>query len=129
MRVVREKIRNALKDSQLEEVEGLQEKVGAYIGHGEPHKYLQTVEQACSKQKVLHISYQDVKGLKTDRYVEPIGITFYNQSWHLIGYCRLRMDYRDFSLVRILNLTVTGDSFTKKHITLTEYIRGLQPTL
>lgn len=121
-----EKIRNALKNSQLEEIEGLGEKVDAYIGRGEPHKYLSMVEQACSKKQVLHIDYQDVKGLKTSRTIEPIGITFYNQSWHVIAYCRLRSDYRDFSLVRMLDIRTTNDSFSKEHISLAQYITNLQ---
>lgn len=124
-----EKIRNKLKDHQLEEMESLELKVGAYIGRGEPHRFLRIAEQACSKKQVLDIDYQDVKGLKTRRLVEPIGITFYNQSWHLIAYCRLREDYRDFSLVRIIDLQITDKAFKKEHITLNEYVQGLQPMI
>jgi predicted DNA-binding transcriptional regulator YafY len=32
----------------------------------------------------------------TWREVEPIGLFFYSNAWHLIAWCRLRSGYRDF---------------------------------
>lgn len=121
-----EKIKNKLRDVQLDEVEELEEKVGVYIGQAGSPKYLHQVEQACSQRQILALHYQDVRGQVTQRRVAPIGMTFYGESWHLIGFCQLRNDYRDFSLARIISLTLTGEIFEEEHLSLKGYIKRLQ---
>jgi len=121
-----EKIKNKLKANQLEDVELLQSKVKTYLDPGYSPKYLHTAAQACDQQQVLKIKYEDASGNATERLIEPIGITFYSQSWHLIAFCRLRNDYRDFSLSRIISLQPTSEIFQKQHLTLTEYIKNLE---
>lgn len=37
----------------------------------------------------------------TERQVEPLAMVYYGGIWHLIAYCRLRNDYRDFRIDRI----------------------------
>lgn len=36
---------------------------------------------------------------------------YYSSHWHLIAYCRLREDYRDFRTDRIVSLTVRDETF------------------
>lgn len=84
--------------------------------------YLSTIQVAISDQKQLKIGYENVKQETTERTLEPIGIVFYAFAWHLIAYCHLRKDYRDFKLSRISSLRLTTDDFkVKKHIQLGEY--------
>ncbi len=46
-----------------------------------------------------------------------------NSSWHLIGWCRLRNDYRDFRADRIKSLHLTDQGYDKsKRISLQQYI-------
>lgn len=120
-----EKIKNKLKDQQLEDIEDLQTKVRVYINPDYEPKYLHLAEQACKKRQVLKIEYIDLKGDKTSRQIEPIGLTFYSQNWHLIAYCQLREAYRDFSLGRIHRLELTQQTFDQSHLTLAEYISQL----
>lgn len=84
------------------------------------------VEQACTNQRILDLKYQDIHGQQTQRLVEPICITFYNQNWHLIAFCLLRNDYRDFSLNRILKLEETTQTFSRSHLSLPEYIEKIK---
>ncbi len=42
--------------------------------------------------------------------------------WHLIAYCRLRKDYRDFRIDRIKNLVVTDEYYADEHPELKAYI-------
>lgn len=121
-----EKIKNKLKDQQLSDIENLQEKVGAFIDEKFTPKFLHTIEQACTKKQVLQIRYRNYVGNITERKIEPIGITFYSQSWHVIAFCQLRKDYRDFSLSRILVLQHSGEMSHKKHLTLSEYIQKIE---
>lgn len=121
-----EKIKNKLSDAQLTNLESLASKVGAYVNPDYDIKYLNAAEQACDKKQLLQISYQDFNGKKTLRKVEPIGITFYSQSWHLIAFCQLRDDYRDFVLSRIGQLTILEAHIQRKHLSLTEYIQKIE---
>jgi predicted DNA-binding transcriptional regulator YafY len=46
-----------------------------------------------------------------------------HSSWHLIGYCRLRQDYRDFRADRIKSLSITEQTFNKSsRMSLQEFI-------
>jgi len=121
-----EKIRNKLKNYQLDEMENLQSKVQVYINPDFEQKFLPLARQACSNRLVLKLVYHDFNGKETVRLIEPIGITFYSQSWHLIAFCRLRNDYRDFSLLRVQSLTKTGETFPEGRQSLEEYIKNLE---
>ena len=48
----------------------------------------------------------------TRRQVEPLGLVYYSDNWHLIGYCRLRRDVRDFRTDRILKLQPQTEFFS-----------------
>lgn len=76
---------------------------------------LEAVKRALSDSKVLEFTYHsNYKGETTARQVEPIGICYYGNRWHLIAYCLLRKDYRDFRLDRMDVITVLSQSY-KKH--------------
>ena len=57
------------------------------------------------------------------RKVEPLGIFFLGTHWHLVAWCRMRSDYRDFRLDRISGLTITDELFVKAHPSLKAYLR------
>ncbi|MCB0279109.1 MAG: WYL domain-containing protein [Calditrichaeota bacterium] len=122
-----EKIKNNLTDTQLEDIEELETKLRTYIGPNNEFytRYVLQAEHACSHKEVLFIRYQNNKQEISEREIEPIGMTFYGQNWHIIAYCNLRNDYRDFAISRIQELSVIGQH-QKKHISLAEYIRQLE---
>ena len=60
------------------------------------------------------------------REVEPIGLVFYAFNWHLIAWCHMRNDYRDFKVTRILKVASQGRPFRKTdHIELNDYMKLL----
>ena len=82
-------------------------------------EYLSQLQAAITNQTVIHLDYTNAKEESTKRKLEPIGLIFYAFSWHLIGWCYLRKDYRDFKLQRIKQVQVTEQSFQKKdHISI-----------
>lgn len=88
-------------------------------------KYLLEVQNALAHCNIIKIEYcSTYSGFKsTTREVEPVGLIFYSFAWHLICYCRLRKDYRDFRVDSITNITETGQKFNKSdRITIQEYI-------
>lgn len=73
---------------------------------------LTRVQSALAQRWVLDIDYQTRgEGPAQRRKVEPLGLLFYGDRWHLIGYCRMRKAYRDFRTDRIRELRVTEEAF------------------
>ena len=82
-----------------------------------PNNFISDIQQAIAQTKILSIAYYTASRNETieNRQVEPIGICFYGFTWHLIAYCRLRKEMRDFRVDRIKKLTITEKSFDQKN--------------
>ena len=80
-----------------------------------PNNFLNDIQHALAAKKVLKLDYyaQYSNKLTTDRPVEPIGICYYGFAWHMIAYCRMRNDYRDFRLDRIKNLIISDEQYIR----------------
>jgi predicted DNA-binding transcriptional regulator YafY len=88
--------------------------------------YLSTLQNAISSKKIIEIDYINSKEETSKRSLEPIGLVFYALSWHLIAWCHLRNEYRDFKISRIKAIKVTTIPFTRtQHIELNDYIKQL----
>jgi predicted DNA-binding transcriptional regulator YafY len=84
---------------------------------------LQIILRGIGERTVLSIHYFAFHSQeKSERCIEPIGVFYQDSYWHLIGWCRLRQDYRDFRLDRISNISLTGEHFRTLHPSLNEYI-------
>ena len=60
------------------------------------------IQKALADRTLLRISYRGSGAVEvTSREIEPLGLTYYGDRWHLIAWCRLRHDYRDFRTDRI----------------------------
>jgi predicted DNA-binding transcriptional regulator YafY len=85
--------------------------------------HLQPILNGIANKKVLFLDYMaGYSQEKTKREIEPVGIFYLDNYWHMIAYCRMRQDYRDFRTDRIRSLTETAETFDGKHPTLKEYI-------
>lgn len=88
--------------------------------------YLSLLQGAISGKIIVEIKYRNNKSEISRRQVEPIGLIFYAFSWHLIAWCHMRSDYRDFKLLRILKVKSTGQPFKKAdHLVLNDYMKRL----
>jgi predicted DNA-binding transcriptional regulator YafY len=89
-------------------------------------RYLVDLQKALGDKKVLAIRYQTNEGDVTSRQVEPIGLWFYGQTWHLIAWCRLRGGYRDFRVSRLQHLELLDEHFDpESHPSLHEYMQTM----
>lgn len=87
--------------------------------------YLSEIQHAISSKLILNVDYTDSRQQRTQREIEPIGMIYYTDQWHLIAWCWTRKDYRDFIVSRINNLTCTSKPFRKaKHISVNDHIMG-----
>ena len=70
------------------------------------------VQRALAERRVLAMDYHGIQRQEmTRRQVEPLGLVYYSDNWHLIAYCRLRRDVRDFRTDRIGKLQVQNELF------------------
>ena len=89
-------------------------------------EYLSIIQNTISSKTILDIDYKNNNEEISKRQVEPIGLIFYAFSWHLIAWCHMRNDYRDFKVARILKLRNTETPFGKQdHIELDSYMKTL----
>lgn len=73
---------------------------------------LVSIQQALAERRVLALEYQGSQRREmTRRQVEPLGLVYYADNWHLIAYCRLRRDVRDFRTDRICQLQLQNELF------------------
>jgi predicted DNA-binding transcriptional regulator YafY len=84
---------------------------------------LQIILKGIAQKNVLAIHYfASYTQQKSERAIEPVGVFYLDNYWHLIAYCRLRKDYRDFRLDRISNIALTDELFQTQHPNLKEFI-------
>src|ERR671912_2246897 len=123
-----EKIKAVLKYSQKEKLEKLNTQVKLQLPpcFQNDYEYLSVLQEAISAMAIIMFDYKNTKNESSQRKVEPIGLIFYAMGWHLIGWCYLREDYRDFKVSRILKLQVSSLPFKKTdHVSVNDYMKLL----
>ena len=111
------KIKAVLKYADQDLMESLEDNISIIANwqtaeHGFPDSHLAEIQQAIATKNVLRISYlANYNEQITDRSVEPLGIVYYTNRWHLIAYCRLRKDFRDFRTDRIKKIQIASETF------------------
>lgn len=121
------KVRAILKNTEKELLEGMDNRIEVLKSISRQrvpsNDHIQTILHSISQKRLLAINYFAQHSQEhTKRFIEPVGIYYLSNYWHLIGFCRLRDDYRDFRIDRIKSLSVTDDVFESEHPTLKEYI-------
>jgi len=121
------KIKAILKTSEKNLLEDIDSKIEVLKSHCQlsvdNKDHIQTLLNNIAQKKVITIDYfANHSQEHTQRNVEPIGIFFKAGYWHLIAFCQLRDDYRDFRIDRINRILATDMIFNSKHPTLKAYI-------
>jgi predicted DNA-binding transcriptional regulator YafY len=122
------KIKAVLRLPDKEFVDSLTSQISIYRGRMPvdefPQQYLPQLQKALVEKTVLCMEYySSYKEEYTSREVEPIGLCYYSSSWHLVAWCRMRNDYRDFRISRIKKLSEKEESFqSARHPSIQEYL-------
>jgi predicted DNA-binding transcriptional regulator YafY len=121
------KIKAILRTTEKDLLEDIDNKIEVLKGSSKPlstnNDYIQTILNSIAQKHIIAIDYFAHHSQQhTSREIEPVGIIFVDAYWHLIAYCRLRNDYRDFRIDRINKLSVIDKKFTSQHPTLKDYI-------
>lgn len=87
-----------------------------------PNNFLPKIQKALVEKVKISIKYMSpYKSITEDRKIEPVGLCFYGGRWHLVAFCLLRNEYRDFRLDRIKSLYLTDEKVVSEHPALSEY--------
>ncbi|MFT5822085.1 MAG: putative DNA-binding transcriptional regulator YafY [Crocinitomix sp.] len=122
-----DKIKAVLRSDEKEKIDKLGDHVlvSSRISHlqdGNMQRMPQILNSIDSKT-VLEMEYAAAyNDTLTKREIEPLGIHFYSDQWHLIAFCRLRQAYRDFRIDRIQALCSTELKYEGDHPNLKEYL-------
>lgn len=122
------KVRAVLKSSQKEKAEILANNMKLQIPacYAQNSDYLSLFQNAIISKMIVELHYKNNNNEVSKRDIEPIGLIFYAFSWHLIAWCHMRNDYRDFKLTNILKIKNTEIPFTRtNHIELNDYMKLL----
>lgn len=105
-----DKIKSVLPDNQLEYINQMEDQVHIFHNANSAVKdfannYITSIQKAMSENKCIKVKYYaKYTDSSNVREIEPLGLCFYGFKWHLIAYCLLRNDYRDFRLDRLQEL-------------------------
>lgn len=85
-------------------------------------EYLKSIRDAISFRKKLWICYCAFNSEETtERYVNPYMLEIHKGCYHLVGYCHLRKNIREFRISRMKDLKVMDESFEKPEDFYEEY--------
>lgn len=110
------KVRSVLPQEKRDYLNRLRNAVGVRLrrtDHEEARREsLMPIQDAIVRRRCLAIEYNTAnRGAISQRIVEPLGLVYYSRQWHLIAWCRLRQDARDFRLDRISRWEVLDEGY------------------
>lgn len=126
-----DKIKAVLRLAEKDHIEEIDEHIAVispssfqYEKPAEMH--LQPILKAIANAAVINIQYASLESNETtQRSVEPVGIYNLGSHWHLVAFCRLRNDYRNFRTDRIKKLIITNEPILKTHPPLQAFINKM----
>ncbi len=120
------KVKAALKYLDKEKADELSSQINVYVSKAESKQtaWLSAIQNAIIAKTVLQIEYCSNEGKLSKRAIEPVGLVFYTNQWHLYAWCTAKKDYRDFKVQMIQQLLDTGKPHSiKKHRRLEDYLK------
>ena len=118
------KIEGVLPEKLRSEVHYLQNSIRFVAGAGDTpetsHRImlLQQLRRAIIQHTTVRFDYhtrhgRDGKGEQNSREADPYGLIHFPRGWHMVAYCHLRQDIRNFRLDRIDNLELLSRTFQR----------------
>lgn len=120
------KIKSVLKDSEKAKAELLAHRtiIGKNWTDKRTSNFLSEIQKALTNYHVLKVEYKkEGASQSTKRELEPY-VIYHNTSedWVLVAWCRMRKDFRNFRVDRIIKMTNTLESFPPHKMTMEEYV-------
>lgn len=124
------KIKAVLGNEEKDFIGNIDERIQVLKASRAPHLQseinpLQIILKGIAEKKVVQLNYfAYYRQEHTCRLVEPIGVFYLDNYWHLIAYCKERKACRDFRFDRITDISLTEDTFVDVHLNLKDYLNG-----
>ncbi len=110
----RQKIYSVLHPEQKQVLDTLDQTIAVVGPDRSDDRKLFAFQQAVLNRTCILLTYQSANARHpADRVTEPRGLIYYQSHWHLIAWCRLRADFRDFRLDRITGFHLTGETWAE----------------
>ncbi|WP_342645991.1 YafY family protein [Mucilaginibacter sp. CSA2-8R] len=125
------KIRAVLRNTDKDYLTGIDENIEVLRARFLPKlpeqiNPMQIILKAIAIRRVIGLNYFSYyRQTHTERCVEPVGVFYLDNYWHLIGWCRLQKDYRDFRFDRMLDVQLAEDSILRDHPSLKDYLANV----
>ena len=125
------KVRAVLRNADKDYLAGMDSRIEVIKAKRPPHMQtdlnpLQLILKAIALKKVISLKYFSYyRQQHSQRCVEPVGVFYLDNYWHLIAWCKVKCDYRDFRFDRMLNVQLTDEGITTQHPTLKDYLAGV----
>lgn len=72
---------------------------------------LANLRTGITNRYVVCFDYINANNARTSREIEPMWLHFKYRTWYVYGFCRIRQDYREFRLSRMMNVMLTDQLF------------------
>ncbi len=106
------KIRAVLPTEQQRHLENIERSISFPRSKAPDDANLIELQQALAQRRVIRIAYKGVKDEQArQRDIEPLFLIYYLERWHLLAWCRLRNEARDFRTDRIQSITLSKEVF------------------
>lgn len=110
------KVKAVLPKDRQDHLNRLKNSLGVWISSRrkeDDQRSIMPLQQAVVQRRCVALEYNaGSRGEISKRIVEALGMMFYSREWHLIAYCRLRQDFRDFRLDRMAKWEVLPERFS-----------------
>lgn len=122
------KIKAILRHTDKDKVEMLSERMVYFknVPEDSTSNYLSTLQRAITNLDLINIQYQTGYSNEfTVRDIESQALYHSQDNWVLIAWCRLRNDYREFRLDRIISMQVKNQKFEARSFDLMRYFYSI----
>lgn len=86
-------------------------------------KLLQMLQSAVKNKQVVKFTYTNNGGETREHRVEPIAVIYKWYAWYMLAYNPAKQDYRTYKLVRMENVCMTEDKFSKEHMSAQDILK------
>lgn len=89
---------------------------------------LQALQTAVAKKCTVAFTYTNNNHETRTHCVEPVAVLYRWYAWYLLAYSRVKEDYRTYKLVRMSDVKLTEQPFTKDHEPACSILREIDRT-
>lgn len=121
------KIAATLKEGQQRDILHAVSQVYRFTTHEASAVDMTAIREACWSENAIQMTYEDRKGVITERRIYPLAVLYLEHAVMLLAFCQLRQDYRTFHVTHIKRADRLDDSFRPHRVRLlNDYVAQLR---